>query len=182
MTTPTDQPKMTLTPCPFCGGSDLHVAAGLLQQVYCERCDAYGPARLPPHAEAAWNRRAPTSDMKAPPTEPPLPATEPQWQPIDPPLPAPERAAVRMSAAAQWCLVDGPGDDELRQALLAGVAEIERLHEQRVELQAEIERLKARCAQAGVEARRADRAARAAPPDPETTFDHMQSEEAPRRD
>lgn len=31
-------------------------------------------------------------------------------------------------------------------------------------------------------AKLADRAARAAPPDPETTFDHMQSEEAPRRD
>jgi Lar family restriction alleviation protein len=46
-----------LNPCPFCGGADLHIAGGILQQVYCERCDAYGPARKHPHAASAWNTR-----------------------------------------------------------------------------------------------------------------------------
>lgn len=54
----TQPPIRGLLHCPFCGGTDLHVAAGLLNQVYCERCDCYGPARLPPHAQAAWNTRA----------------------------------------------------------------------------------------------------------------------------
>lgn len=47
------------SPCPFCGGTDLHVAGGrFLDQVYCTQCDAYGPARTPGHSVAAWNRRA----------------------------------------------------------------------------------------------------------------------------
>ena len=55
---PVDRRVRALFPCPFCGSSDLHVALGILEQVYCERCDAYGPARLPPHAEDAWNKRS----------------------------------------------------------------------------------------------------------------------------
>ena len=47
------------SPCPFCGGDDLHVSGGrFLDQVYCTQCDAYGPARTPGHSVAAWNRRA----------------------------------------------------------------------------------------------------------------------------
>ena len=55
----------SLKPCPFCGGTDLHIAGASREfkmgQVYCERCDSYGPSRLFSAAgavQAAWNKRA----------------------------------------------------------------------------------------------------------------------------
>ena len=50
-------------PCPFCGGSELHVSVSSAQ---CETCGAWGPrvmqatgAKIKEAAIAAWNRRAP---------------------------------------------------------------------------------------------------------------------------
>lgn len=53
-----------LLPCPFCGGDDLIIVGGPVEDdwcaVSCLGCMTVGPHNYTdPHAIAAWNRRAP---------------------------------------------------------------------------------------------------------------------------
>lgn len=57
--------QIKLSPCPFCGGLDLHVETDSEPssfQVYCDNpgCEAEGPhGSTEESAAAAWNRRPP---------------------------------------------------------------------------------------------------------------------------